>query len=99
MSAHDMMSGVYQPASYHHLLFLFIWYTVEFSCYLSIIAYVLYTFKFIGPFKMKENVPEAAAETWANTGQLLASAADIAKKFNRAFDANAQPPAPADKTE
>lgn len=82
--------------SYHEVMFNFVWYTVEFACYISIIAYVLYTFKIIGPFKMKENVPETMNETWANTGQILASAADIAKKFNKALatgETTASPPA------
>ena len=74
------------PTTYKDTLFSFTWYSVEFITYICIIAYVFYTFKIIGPWKMKQNVSETGIDTWSQTSTLLSSAADIAQKFNKAFD-------------
>ena len=61
----------------------FIWYTVEFCCYISIIAYTLFTFKILKPFGFKNDVPSTFNQTWKDTNSFLNAASGIASKVNQ----------------
>ena len=63
-----------------------IWYTVEFVCMLSIVAYVLFTFNIIGPIKFKNDVPATFNETWKSANSFLNTAATMANKLKKAID-------------
>lgn len=74
------------PMTYQQAMFAFTWYAVEFATYIAIIAYVLSYFGFLKVPKPAGNVVEEASSTWGSTGELLASAASIAKQVNKAFE-------------
>jgi hypothetical protein len=80
--------------NYAQMLYLFIWYTTEYLCYIAIIAFVLYKFNLIKPFKMKNDVPATFGHTWDQTNIILAGAADLAKKVRTVIDVASQPQAP-----
>lgn len=69
---------------FHEAVFNFIWYTVEFITDLCVIAYVAYTFKLIGPWKTKKDVPGTFDDTWSQTSSILTAAATVANKINSA---------------
>jgi len=72
--------------SFQEQLVGFIIGSADFICQLCIIAYVLYTFKIIGPVRMKNEVPSTLNDTWKNTGSFIANAADIANKLKTAIN-------------
>lgn len=80
------MSSAAVPRSWQEVLFLLIWYCTEYLCYISIIAYVGYTFGLIKPYKMKKDVPATFGDTWSQTSSFLTTAVDIAQKVNTVMD-------------
>lgn len=71
------------------------WNGTLFLAYVSIIAYVAAFFGIIRSPRPTGNVVEQTADSWANTGEFLANATDIAKKFNKALSGTAAEPAAA----
>lgn len=64
-----------------------IWYTVEFMCYISIIAYTLFTFGILKPIKFKSDVvPATFNQTWKDANSFLNTASSIATKVKKAID-------------
>ncbi len=63
-----------------------IWYSVEFTTYLCIIAYTLFTFNIIGPFRLKKDVPATFDKTWSDTNKVISVAANFADKFSKVMD-------------
>ena len=57
----------------------FIWYSVEFSTYIAILAYVAYTFGLVNPFRMKKDVPATFNDTWKDTSYLIKNASGFVK--------------------
>lgn len=71
--------------TYHEILFLFVWYSVELVFMLSVIAYVLYTFKWYNPAAIKEDVPATMNDTWSQTSTIVGNLAQITKQVSAAF--------------
>lgn len=88
--SHPEIAAAMIQTSYRDLLFLFIWYLVEFVYMLCVIAYVLYTFGAIKPIKPKEDVPATMDQTWSQTRAVLGNIASITGKVNKLIDQ--QPP-------
>lgn len=73
-------------------LFTFVWYSVEFACYVSIIAYVLYTFGIIKAIRPKNDVPVTLKETLQNTGGFLNTVAQFAAEVKTVLAETRVPP-------
>ena len=64
-------------------VFTAIWYTVEFTTYLCIIAYTAFTFGLLKPIKMKNDTPASINETWKSAEGFLKTGFDITKRVQK----------------
>lgn len=76
--------------SYHELVGSFVWHAVMFVYMIAVIVYVGHTVGLIKPVQVRGDVTGQLNQTWSQTTTLLASAADIAKKFNKALEGQPQ---------
>lgn len=80
-----------------------IWYGVEFTTYICIIAYTAYTFGILKPMRFKNESPATFGETWKNANAFLGRATEVAAKLQSTFDGAAvpsgAPPAAAQQSE
>jgi hypothetical protein len=79
----EMVSN--QPVSYafYYYIFTVLWYILIAVTCLCIIWYVLYTSKYIGPVKTKDDVIAEGEGTWGSMETILASGAQIVQRLNQ----------------
>lgn len=78
--------------SWQQTVSTFLYYTIEVSYMVAVIAYVAQSFGWIGQVQVKGDVSGQMNQTWGQASTILASAADIAKKFNKVLDGGGAPP-------
>jgi hypothetical protein len=71
--------------SYHETFFNFIFYLVELTYFIAVIAYVAHTLGFYKPKFMKNNVPSNFDSTLNSTADFLEKAAKLATRVNEAW--------------
>ncbi len=86
--------------SWQQTVSTFLYYTIEVSYMVAVIAYVAQSFGWIGQVQVKGDVSGQMNQTWGQASTILASAADIAKKVNKVLEGGggAAPVLPPDAT-